>query len=402
MRWRSWLWSRGLRPLLRIPYRWLLHLRWATLRPSQDPTGKKRILFCASNVLMAEYVREIYHILRSDTRLEVYLTSSHRHQFKGLKGSALAKMVDVPFVSFATAGMQWWDLIIFPTPNGAQNFHPRIPKILCTHHTTGGDAREGVDFLYGPHAMRNGKCMFEKIFEASEHTCDIVERNNPVLVGRMTAVGDLKVDKMLRLNDRRNEIRRELGYQDNDIVVLLQSTWGEDSLIERMGRELVSEAKSLLPLGKYKFIISIHPNYWGTSPYAIEHPWGTFCEEQECEGLIAKRSSDPWEPFHVASDLVISDHTSLVAAYALLHRPIYLLPLRDGLFLDGAIVAQLARVAPCLSEASGLRELLERDHADYPMDDIIQIAQHIDSYLGEAEKRIKEEVYEVMDLALPA
>ena len=54
------------------------------------------------------------------------------------------------------------------------------------------------------------------------------------------------------MDKNRSGMRKMLGYGDGDIVLFIASSHGDNSLLESIGHELISEALTLP--SKYKFI----------------------------------------------------------------------------------------------------------------------------------------------------
>jgi hypothetical protein len=101
----------------------------------------------------------------------------------------------------------------------------------------------------------------------------------------------------------------------------------------------------------------------------------------------------------IASDILLTDHTSLALHGALLGLPFVYSPVPDDVLEAGTIIRQIRDISPTLRpDASNLRDaLLEaRDH--YPSDRLKEIASQIESYPHRAAERIREEIYTLLEL----
>ena len=393
---------RRLRRLLGIvlfsPYRFSLRLWWRVLPRIRRRRRHKRVLLCPANDLMAEYIGPVAGLVRKDDRLSFHLAAPIKHMVPG-SGPALARKMGVPHVPYLKARFQWWDLIIFASSASGGQFHPDIPKILTNHSIAAGKILGGVDAIYGPSLLRDGQCIFASIFEPGWAVRDNAVRNNPSLEGHIAVVGDLRADKMFEMNRQRDRVRGDLGFGSDDVLVLIQSTWGPDSLMETMGRELLGEAMSLRDRGRYKFLISVHPNNWGDSGEARRHPWGRYALDMECEGFRVIRPHTDWAPALVAADVAVTDHTSLAATFSLLNKPMAFVPLRDGLLVEGTMVKRLYDELPHLDRADQLEEIIRQVRSPaYPMDGHRAAARLILSFPGEAAVRMRAEIYRVLNL----
>ena len=391
---------RSLGTVLFFPYRLLLRLWWRVLPRIRCQHHCKRVLLCPANDLMAEYVGRVAGLVRKDDRLAFHLTAPIKHVVPGSGGPTLARNLGVPHVRYMVARFLWWDLIIFASSASGSQFHPRIPKILTNHSIAAGKILGGVDAIYGPSLLHDGQCMFTTIFEAGRAVRDDAVRNNPCLEGHVAVVGDLRADEMVELNGQRDRVRGDLGFASDDVVVLIQSTWGTDSLMETMGRGLLGEAMLVRDQGGYKFLISVHPNNWGDSGVARRHPWGRYALDMECDGFRVIRPHTDWAPALVAADVAITDHTSLAATFSLLNKPMAFVPLRNGLLVDGTMVKRLYDELPHIDRADRLEEIIRQVRSPaYPIDRHRAIAGLIVSYPGEAAARMRAEIYRLLDLS---
>ena len=115
---------------------------------------------------------------------------------------------------------------------------------------------------------------------------------------------------------KREQIRRSMGFRRHDVVVTIMSTWGPQSLIERLGERLYDEAADLVRRGaRMRFILSANPVAWrpqdGPALAFVLRGWAPLRESQRARGLTVLAPEEEWEEALVATDVVISDHTSL-------------------------------------------------------------------------------------------
>ncbi len=172
-------------------------------------------------------------------------------------------------------------------------------------------------------------------------------RHFPHLAASIAITGDPKIDLLLRENERRPEIRKQYGYREGEIVVLVMSTWGPLSLFASLGEAFLAEMRELSK--RYRFIFSIHPNnfFWKDYPDIIRRAWNTLNLQEE--GLLIIPPSTRWEPYMVCADVAVSDHTSMALYYTQLHRPLIAVKVRDYKFPVNHTLNRLWELLPLLS-----------------------------------------------------
>lgn len=133
--------------------------------------------------------------------------------------------------------------------------------------------------------------------------------------GRLVPVGFPKTDRLLDGSLDRSAIQRSLGFDGARPVVLYAPTGAHDNSLETMGEELIAR---LSAQDRYDVIVKPH-----------DHPkkpidWFARLAPFEGDHLRVAREPDVI-PLMLASDLLISDASSVATEFALLDRPIVFL-----------------------------------------------------------------------------
>lgn len=351
---------------------------------------RKRALLVVGNDMNARYVDAIKNLFEGDARVAFFAT-------EGLGDNAAARAyaaeIDIPYVSRLRAMFRWWDLIVFAAHHAPGHFHPDIPKLFIHHSYDSGKKSNGEDHRYGSNFVLDaeGRPRYTVMLDMSEHTRERVERELPALRGSIRVVGDLMADQLLGSQSQREEIRHELGFAPDERVVLIMSTWGADSLMESMGHEILATAGALGP--PYRFILSTHPNHW-SGPHAKSQPWGERLLAAKERGFSVIEPGDDWSRFAIATDVAITDHTSLAVTFALLGKPMYFVPVNPSEIAEGTIGRALYEALPRLEAPSQLESTLRRASEDYPLNTLREIRARINSYPEEAEARTRRVISE--------
>ncbi|MFF3364644.1 translation initiation factor 2 [Streptomyces misionensis] len=222
----------------------------------------------------------------------------------------------------------------------------------------------------------------------------------PAVTARATVVGDPLLERFLESQDHRDRYRAALGTGARTLVVLF-STWGPESLIGRRPG-LPAELAAALPHDEYQLALVLHPNERarrGTLDLA-EH-----LEPARRAGLVLPAAHEEWASVAIAADVLITDHGSAALYPAALDRP--LLGAYDGSreLLPGTpmadLLAHVPRLAPDLpgAQAASLVAAALRDHRPGSSRALTEPAF---AEQGQALDRLRETVYDLLDLAPPA
>ncbi|KPI13710.1 hypothetical protein OK074_8720 [Actinobacteria bacterium OK074] len=172
----------------------------------------------------------------------------------------------------------------------------------------------------------------------------------PPAASRAVVVGDPTHDRIQEYVPLRDRYRAALGTGDRRLVVLL-STWGRESLLERrpgLAERLCAE----LPVDEYQLAVVAHPNTHsdpGTFDLAARLPREVFLA----------RPHEEWAALLIAADAVVTDHGSTALYFAAAEdRPV--LAAYDGgtELLPGTpmdvLLGSVPRLAPAGSLAAAL------------------------------------------------
>lgn len=291
-----------------------------------SPAKNKTVLLVGTSEVTVDYLLDINEIIKDLADEKTFMLVSRASQeFARTKLSHCEEKITL--IPLTQALCIPWDIIIFSDHNNTIWFHPDIPKIRCVHGLYSGKnfGRPGGSYVYGLNALdRKGNLVYDLMFIEGAYIRDVLSHKNPVLKGRMAVVGNLMADNLMALNQKREMIRQDLSIQKEDQVLVIFSTWGPDSLIQRFGTLLLDD---ILKVSKtYKVYLLIHPLN-DRSEFPDKDTIFEFLEHHhEC---TVKRV-DPFVsplPYLVAADIVLTDHTSLFLYYALLKKPYLFVPL---------------------------------------------------------------------------
>jgi CDP-glycerol glycerophosphotransferase (TagB/SpsB family) len=272
---------------------------------------RRRILINAGLPMEFSMIAPIYHRLSQDPRVEFFFTSSvHpdniRHIFADAGG-------DIRIVSPARAGLMKFDAYLAADFIWAKL--PRGTKRVQTFHGVAGKYSNVYD--RPDHSLRE----WDRLFFINQRRL-----NNFVSAGAIDAdspaiclIGMPKADCLVDGSLQRDDILRSLGIDPARRTVLYAPTWTPYASLNSMGKELIEQ------LGGAGFcvIVKLHDN---SRDPDLRNSGGINWVERltpilrKHDGHLAAKGTIA--PYLVASDVMISDHSSAGFEYLLLDRPL--------------------------------------------------------------------------------
>ncbi|MFH9684856.1 hypothetical protein ACH4LE_00720 [Streptomyces sp. NPDC017413] len=218
--------------------------------------------------------------------------------------------------------------------------------------------------------------------------------------------GDPCFDRILAARPYRDRFRRALGVGRGQRLVLLNSTWGPQSLLgdgdgdgvagEDGGGDdtlpaLLPRLASELPADEYRIAAVLHPNIWhGHGPGQIR----SWLDRARRAGLALIDPLADWRQALLAADVVIGDHGSVTYYAAALGTPVLLGAAPLGSLDPDAPIADFIRTAPGLDARAPLRgqlDALVESHVPQPGP-----TRFTSSVPGEAAVRLRRAFYGLM------
>jgi hypothetical protein len=225
---------------------------------------------------------------------------------------------------------------------------------------------------------------------------DRLVRSCPDAANSALVAGDPCLDRMLASEPLRSVYRRAFGAGDGERLILLSSTWGQDSLLARHP-EAIREMAAL-PLDEHRVVVALHPNIaaWHSS-WQVER-WLADCERA---GVSVLPPLEGWRAALVAADLVIGDHGSVTFYGAALGRPVMLACAPEDTVAPDSAVGRFLRAAPRWTPGRHLAEqaaTVLREHDPATLRPITDLAS---SAVGESASLLREAFYRLLDLPEP-
>lgn len=270
--------------------------------------GARRILVDARTPVNFTMIAPVYRAMASDTRVQFFFTASEEpHRLAEIYREAPS----VRLVSPARARAMRFDAYV------ASDFMwQSLPRGTCRIQVF-----HGVGGKYGFDAPVTSMRAWDRIFFVNER-----RQRNFIKAGAIDAdspairlVGLPKADAIVNGAWTRHAVLESLGLDPARPTVLYAPTWSPASSLNRLGVTLVN---TLLATG-VNLIVKLHDRSRDVRPFysgGVDWPAVLAPVLAGTRGVLAPGSDV--SPYLVASDLMITDHSSAGFEYLLLDRPL--------------------------------------------------------------------------------
>lgn len=335
---------------------------WRRVRHTIRPRKRSaRILLVASNGLMADYVLRVWDCISDLPGVRAYLT-----RFRGATQGhdQLRQRLGVRWSMSGVSQLLDWDMLIL-ADHAPLSYPPSIPRVIVAHGVARSRlVREG-SYYYDRHRVfwPDGRPVYDVMFEASNKAREWALTAVPEYSSRIRVVGDLRVDELLTHDRVRDEVRARLGWTDRCVVAVM-STWSARALIPTQGEALLTVLSQLVDTGRYAVVLTMHPNLWAERR-AGSQGWRQLVQSKAGEHFRVLQPDEDWASWLPLTDLAVTDHTSLAAAYSVLRRPMIPVDAPLDAVGEGTFARWLLETRARFSDPAELPTLLEHAHVTH-------------------------------------
>lgn len=272
----------------------------------------KRILFCGYTPIHFICFRSIYKRLAKNPDMEIYFSGGVRDNQEGIAGrdiSGMYRAFHVPkerILAPESVEKQSFDMVIGSFVSGV---FPKSDKTrIHLFH--------GISFRNM--AVRKDILVYDHLFNVGPYQTRLFSKLKLLRKGdpRLVPIGFPKLDPLTDGSLDRPAILRRLGFSGSRPVLIYAPTGQKFNSLEIMGEEVIQRLKSS---GKYDLIIKLHDH-----PRDTTTDWPKKLRRFEDAHTKLVRDYDV-VPYLFASDLLITDASSVSSEYTLLDRPMVFL-----------------------------------------------------------------------------
>ncbi|WP_280361221.1 hypothetical protein [Nocardia wallacei] len=220
----------------------------------------------------------------------------------------------------------------------------------------------------------------------------------PAAVPKALVAGDICFDRLRASTPLRPSYRRRYGLGDGQRLIVMSTTWGEDSLLGT-DSDLPRKLAAALPVDEYRVVLALHPNI-----RSLHSRWevAEYLAGATRAGVDVLDSVRDWRTAIVAADLVIGDHGSISFYAAALGIPVLLASAPIHAVDPASPVALLLRTAPKLDIATNTRQQIEHAIASHNPPEYADLAALATSRPGDGAATLRAAVYRTLRLPEPS
>jgi len=303
--------------------------------------GRRRVLFDLRNPMNVTVLQPMFSALQRDDRVHVaFACEEPRRVAAALRQAASADVLD-----HAAVNWQRWDLYVSADPWT----RPRLRR--CSRSANFFHGVAGNSNLDDPSALRPGFDLFDRVGFINAERMSTYLKRGIVSSEAAVLVGFPKADRLALRSYDATEIRRNLGLDGNRMVALYAPGWSPAGSLHAAGEQIVASLRN----AGFAVIIKLHPvSFDPREQYSGGIDWRARMDALQEPGTVVHVAEPDSAMVMAASDLLVTDHSTVGFEYCLLDRPIVLFEMPD--------LPRIARVNPeQVARLRGVARLSSRD-----------------------------------------
>ncbi|MFF4416808.1 hypothetical protein ACFYY8_30180 [Streptosporangium sp. NPDC001559] len=245
--------------------------------------------------------------------------------------------------------------------------------------------------------MRDGAVLPAAIILPHEIELGRLARTCPQALPVAAVVGDSSHDLLVASLPHRDLYRRALKVGPGQKLVVVTSTWGQQSLFGRHS-DLLPRLLAELPREEFRVAVLFHPNVWFGHGIWQVRAW---LADELRNGLSLIPPDVDWRAVLAAADWIIGDHGSVTLYGAVTGKPVMLAGFPNADVDPASGLAKLAAVAPRVSRRGSLRAQLDRAAKEMRPDRYQAVTELITSEPGRFDQNMRRLIYRLLGLRRP-
>lgn len=289
---------------------------------------KNILLYCNSNA-MIEHLEDYYNIVKNENyNFYIYYDKcvTRKTSIKEIKNKVLLYIMHYNLIVCA-------DIIL---PKLMSQL--AVPTLFVNHGLNIVTYNKKDFYTYSDYSRnRDGNTMFTKMLEPNRRIANKIIRKNNEFKNVIEFSGYKYSDKIYNSIGQYKKFRELLNINDNDVLISVFSTWGDESLFHKVGNDFFNQAD----LTHYKFVLSTHPKEYVKDSGA--ESFGNYIDRKAELGFIVRKPGDDFLPYLIASDLIFCDYSSMYELALLANKPILFSDFSIEKLCDLSIAYQLIK-----------------------------------------------------------
>jgi CDP-glycerol glycerophosphotransferase (TagB/SpsB family) len=287
--------------------------------------GRRRALFDLRNAMNVAVLQPMFSALQRDNRVHVAFACEE----PGRVAAAVRQAAGADVLDHAEVMWQRWDLYV----SGDPWTRPQLRR--CSQSANFFHGVAGNSNLDDPSALQTGFDWFDRVGFINAERMDTYLKRGIVSADAAVLVGFPKADRLVLGGYSASQIRSSLGLDSNRMTDLYAPGWSPASSLHVAGEQIVASLRN----SGFNVIVKLHPmSFHPEAKYSGGIDWRSRMDAVQEPGRVVHAIESDSSPVMAASDVLVTDHSTVGFEYCLLDRPIVLFDVPD--------LVRIARVNP--------------------------------------------------------
>jgi len=287
--------------------------------------GRRRVLFDLRNAMNVAVLQPMFSALQRDDRVHVAFTCEQ----PGRVAAAVREEAAADVLDHAEVTWQRWDLYVSADPWT----RPQLRR--CSQSANFFHGVAGNSNLDDPSALQTGFDWFDRVGFINAERMDTYLKRGVVSVDAGVLVGFPKSDRLALGGYSASQIKRRLGLDSDRMTALYAPGWSPAGSLHRAGEQIVASLRD----SGFNVIVKLHPmSFHPAAKYNGGIDWRSRMDAVQEPGRVVHVIESDSSPAMAASDVLVTDHSTVGFEYCLLDRPIVVVDVPD--------LVRIARVNP--------------------------------------------------------
>jgi CDP-glycerol glycerophosphotransferase (TagB/SpsB family) len=355
--------------------------------------GRRRVLFDLRNAMNVAVLQPMFSALQCDNRVHVAFACEEPCRV----AAAVRQAADADVLDHVEVMWQRWDLYVSADP------WTRPPLRRCSQSANFFHGVAGNSNLDDPSALQTGFDWFDRVGFINAQRMDTYLKHGIVSAEAAVLVGFPKVDRLSLGGWIASEIRSGLGLDSNRATALYAPGWSPAGSLHLAGEQIVASLRN----SEFNVIVKLHPmSFHPAAKYSGGIDWRGRMDAVQEPGRVVHVIESDSSPLMAASDVLVTDHSTVGFEYCLLDRPIVLFDVPDLVRTARVNPDQVARLRGvarlvCRSEEVGLVARNELTQSNGLSAARRHLAARMFYEAGSATARALAVLYDLLQLAPP-
>lgn len=355
----------------------------------------KNILFYCNLEHFEEHFNDYYNCIIGIKNIRIYLLYYNylKKQCDIIAGNRFIKGKEMHLIDESQLGKIKWDLLVSsdllipPFLYFYRINKKMVPRIYINHglHIISVDKQKL--YAYGNNAVHDQECKFSVMLEGNKYVYDRI-KNYILFKDIIKFTGYKFCDSIINNIDKKDYYKNQLGIKKEEVFISVFSTWGNNCLFRKLGEGFIDKLIPLLSKN-YKIMLSIHPREYYQYNAEVK-PLGAYIDAQEEKGFIIRKPLDDWLPYLIASDLVISDYSTMYELAIIAHKKLIISDYDDSVVSIDSLAIKAKKVLDTINCDSNVENIIEEVLSREVNPNIIEFSKFF-----KAEKDYKSTVYDI-------